>query len=1039
MDLFFLKFHQPHRRGLGALIAMVACLGAAGALADPPAYTGQVQPILEKHCYACHGPNDRKGGLRMSNEADARQGGDSLHSIVDPGADGKVPLIERILATDDAVRMPPKGPAVPPEDIAVLKAWVDAGAPFGSGGPTQPDAGTVPAFWSFEAPEQSASPETGVTWGHNPIDAFLLRAMEKQGLSPSPEADRNTLIRRLSLDLRGLPPTPTEVQAFLADDRPDAWEALVERFLASPHYGERMAIGWLDIARYADTNGYEKDRPRSVWPYRDWVINAFNADMPFDRFVIEQMAGDMLPSPTLDQRIATGFFRNEMLNEEGGIDVEEFRYLNVVDRTNTISTALLGLTMSCAQCHTHKYDPITQREYFQLFAFLNNTDDVTLTVPDPAIEARREEQRARIQALKDALESRFPLEEAEAADGADTRSEEERRAARLEAEFAAWKAEVAAKARPWTDLYPVEMTAEKRTTLTRLADNSILAAGDLPNNDVYHLAMRTDAERITGLRLEVLPHNSLPGGGPGRGVILAEGDFLLTEVKISAAPWNDPDAKVPVTVARATQSFADGEKTAEKALDGRADTGWSIKGGEGKPHAAVFTFDQPAGFPGGTLFHITLEQKYIHQHTIGRFRLSGTGSPAPVASGVTAPIEESLLAGAPDPEADARVRQYFLEHTPLLAEAHAEIAKLQKEMPQLPTTLALEEREAPRVTRIHHRGEFLSPKDAVQPDVPEVLPPLPAFAPRNRLTLARWIVSEDNPLTARVTMNRLWQQFFGRGLVRTAEDFGIQGEAPSHPELLDWLAVEFVRRGWSTKDMVRLMVTSAAYRQSARIQPEHRAIDPENIYLARAPRFRVDAEFVRDIALAASGSLNPEIGGPSVFPPLPEGLLEMVYGGFKWHTDEGPARKRRGMYTYWKRMLTYPTAAVFDAPARDMTCVRRLRTNTPMQALTLLNDEVFMESARAMAESLLAEAPAGPEQRLRALFLRCLAREPDTVEVETMLAWLDTQRALLAEEPADQVRALTGREGTGPQDIEAAAWTLLCRAVLNLDETITRG
>lgn len=1206
------------RRGLTTyraallLVAAVCLHGTALHAAEGPSYTKSVSAILEKHCYECHGPDDRKGGLRLSNEADARLGGDSHVSALAPDDSGVAPLMRRITSDDEKFRMPQKGPRVSPEEIAILKAWIEAGATFGDSSVTTGASPAKPVFWSFMKPEQPAPPAVDGTWGDNAIDAFVLQAMKSKGLNPSPEADRYTLIRRLSLDLRGLPPTPEEVERFVADPAPNAYEALVEDFLRSPHYGERMAINWLDVARYADTNGYEKDRPRSIWPYRDWVINAFNADMPFDRFVIEQMAGDLLPSPTLEQRIATGFFRNEMLNEEGGIDVAEFRYKNVVDRTNTISTALLGLTMNCAQCHSHKYDPISQREYYQLFAFLNNTDDVTLEVPDPAVTKKREEQLARIADLKASLCAQFPVDEfgvryasfqspvARSADqpslpvedgivrvagsapdknttvlagsigpgrvtglrlsvlpgakgpgradngnfvlseilayrlvGPDTRSslafasaessfaqatyaatdaidgkletgwavggapdgpkagqwakfrfaepielaaplsievhleqqhgashtlgdfrleaiyedarpagqtDEQRRALFFDQEYNAWSTAIQAKARPWANLTPIKMETQKFTTLKRLADDSILATGELPNNDVYDLALRTDESHVTALRLEVLPHNSLPGGGPGRGVILSEGDFLLTEVKISAAPWNDPEKKTPLTISNATESFADGDKTAAKTLDGRADTGWSIKGGEGKPHSAVFAFEQPAGFPGGTIFYVTLEQKYIHQHTIGRFRITSTGAPDPVASGVPEDIEKLLLETNPDNNARATLHQYFLEHTPLLAKAQAEIASLEKSLPRQPTTLALEEREEQRVTNIHHRGEFLQPKAAVQPDVPEVLPRLPEFAPRNRLTLARWIMNEDNPLTARVTMNRLWQQFFGRGIVRTAEDFGVQGEAPSHPALLDWLAVEFMRRGWSMKDMARLIVTSKTYRQSARVTPEQLQIDPQNVYLARAPRFRVDAEFVRDIALAASGSLNPAVGGPSVFPPLPEGLLDMVYGGSSWKADEGDARQRRGMYTYWKRMLTYPTAAVFDAPARDMVCVRRLRTNTPMQALTLLNDEVFMDAARTMARSLLAETPSDPAERLRQLFLRCMAREPDALEQQALLSYLDSQTALLRKQPVAQVAELLNAPGAaGEAPVEAAAWTLLCRAVLNLDETITRG
>lgn len=1182
---------------------------APSAGAEAPAYQAQVLPVLAQNCYKCHGPEERKGGLRLSSEEDARKGGDSGHSPFEPGAGGEIPLLQRITTSDEALQMPPNGPRLSKADIETLTAWVKAGAPWHGA------AGDPEVFWSFRKPVQPSLPaNTQLEWGRNPIDAFTLQAMTAHGLTPSPEADRNALIRRLSLDLRGLPPTPEEIRAYVADTRPDAYERLVEQFLSSPHYGERMAIAWLDVARYADTNGYEKDRPRSIWPYRDWVIGAYQADMPFDRFVIEQIAGDLLPSPTLDQRIATGFHRNVMLNEEGGIDVEEFRFKNVVDRTNTTATALLGLTMGCAQCHTHKYDPISQQEYYEFFAFFNNTDDLTLDVPQPDITATREQQRSRIAELRSALRGQFPTHDpqpvrvvlapaaAEATDGGalpvldgsavdvskaapesntyivqtvlgpgrvdgltlhvftgengpgrtphgnfvlseilayrldgDTRTnlilnraesafsqenypveqaidgrldtgwgvagdpkgmKQDREATfyfaepleldavqpievRLEQQlgnqhtlgnfrlesvrvdtpeagipegqlrerflakrFSAWAEAIRQKSSPWQPLNPVSMETHKYTTLVRLEDNSILATGDLPNNDIYDLALRTGEEQVTGIRLEVLPHESLPGGGPGRGVILSEGDFFLTGVKISAAPWSDPEAKVPVTIVGATESYADSGKTAVKALDGKTDTGWSIKGGEGKSHAAVFAFETPVGYPGGTLFFVTLEQQYIHQHTIGRFRLSATARPNPEAAGVPADIESLLLAGSVTGGEQARLEQFFLEHTPLLADAQAEIEQLEKGMPKQPTTLALEEREIPRVAHVHHRGEFMEPREAVRPDVPAVLPPLPEYAPRNRLTLARWLVGDENPLTARVTMNRLWEQVFGRGIVNTVDDFGMMGTAPTHPELLDWLAVEFMRRGWNVKDMVRLMATSATYLQSAAITPERQAIDPENLYLARSPRFRVDAELVRDIALAASGTLDESVGGPSVFPPLPEGLLDFVYGGFTWTVDTGANRHRRGMYTYWKRMLPYPTAAVFDAPARDMVCVRRIRTNTPMQALTLLNDEVFMEAARALARDLLENTPDDPAARLRALFMRCLSREPDAEEAQAMLAYLDEQQAVLAGQPAEKVQALLNVEG-GDENADAqvrqAAWTLLCRAVLNLDETITRG
>ncbi len=1183
--------------------------------AETPDYARDVAPILAAHCYECHGPDARKGGLRLSNKEDALLGGDSGASPFE-AHEGTVPLLHRILSSDEEKQMPPKGDRVPPASIAILEKWIAAGAPWGGASTEEADEGAQKeVFWSFKKPESKVPPSVdGQAWGTNPIDGFIYQGMLAQGLEPSPEADRHTLIRRLSLDLRGLPPTPEEVTAFVADERPDAYARLVESFMASAHYGERQAISWLDVARFADTNGYEKDRPRSIWPYRDWVIDAFNEDMPFDRFVIEQLAGDLLPSPTLAQRIATGFHRNVMLNEEGGIDVEEFRFKNVVDRANTTATALLGLTFACAQCHTHKYDPISQREYYQFFAFFNNTDDLTLDVPDTVIAEKRVAHQTRIDALRASLREKFPAgdygpqhavltpDTAEASAGGplpvnpegvvdvstadaekntyivsatlpagrvdgigltvfsegngpgrtphgnfvlseisaslvsgedrksltfgkgettfsqenypiaaaidgnlntgwgiagdpagiggdreatfyfaealdlpaattielrleqqlgnrhtlgnfrldaisvpvpdETKSEEARRAEYFEKEFAAWADATVARSQPWTPLTPLEMSAEKHTTLVRLEDDSILATGDLPNNDIYTLSLRTDARDISGIRLEVLPDESLPGGGPGRGVILSEGDFLLTGIKVSAAPWYHPEDRQPVAIAQATESFANGDKTAAQSLDGKADTGWSIHGAEGKANAAVYGLASPVDFEGGTVFYITLEQKYIHQHTIGRFRLSVTSATTPVASGVPAAIEAMLLSDERGAGEQQTLEDYFLNHTPLLATAQEEIEKLENSRPLFPTTLALEEREQVRTAHVHHRGEFLQPRAAVRPDVPEVLPPLPEFAPRNRLTLAKWLVSEENPLTARVTMNRLWQQIFGRGIVNTTEDFGIMGEAPSHPELLDWLAVEFMRRGWSMKEMVRLLVMSDTYRQAATITPEKKRIDPTNVYLARAPRFRVDAELVRDIALAASGSLDESVGGPSVFPPLPDGLLQFVYGGFNWETDTGADRQRRGMYTYWKRMLPYPTAAVFDAPSRDMVCVRRLRTNTPMQALTLLNDEVFMDAARSMAATILSESPLDSESRMRDLFMRCLSRYPDQMEAEALLEYLAEQRELLSQQSPDLVAALLNstEPTTDPAvQIERAAWTLVCRAVLNLDETITRG
>ncbi|MCC6488519.1 MAG: DUF1553 domain-containing protein [Candidatus Hydrogenedentes bacterium] len=873
------------------------------------------------------------------------------------------------------------------------------------------------------------APEGG--WVRNPVDTFVLDSMRQHGVSPSPEADRYTLVRRAHLDLLGLPPSPTEVEAFVNDPDPQAYDKLIDRLLASPHYGERMAVRWLDAARYADTNGYEKDRPRPVWPYRDWVIRAFNDNMPFDRFVIEQLAGDLLPGATEAQRVATGFLRNSMHNEEGGVDAEEFRYEAMVDRTNTVSTVFLGLTMACAQCHSHKYDPLTQREYFQFYAFLNNTDDVEMEVHDAAVAKERDALETKIAALVEELPNRFPAGEMQG----------ETSAAHLVRKFAAWEGEVASRAAHWTALDPVEFTSKYHATLVRMPDQSILVKGDVPNTDTYEVSYRANLAGITAIRIEVLPDPSLPNGGPGRGVIMSPGgDFLLSEIAATDAPWLQPDQVQQVTLQNATEDFAAEGRAAQFALDGKLDTGWSIKGQEGKPHAAVFEFAAPVTHEGGTLLRLKLDQYYVHQHTIGRFRVSVTSAPLPVkASGVPSDIESIVLTPQAERSAEQseQLKRYYLSIAPELTEAHKEIEAMRASMPRMPRTLVLEERETPRVTHIQHRGEFLQPREAVTPGVPAVLNSLPAEAPPNRLTLARWLVSEENPLTARVTVNRFWDMLFGRGIVPTPEDFGTRGEEPSHPELLDWLAVEFERSGWDVKAMLRLIMTSAAYRQSSRITPELLASDPSNEWLARCPRVRVEAEFIRDIALSASGLLSAKMGGPSVKPPLPEGAMSLVYPGDPWTVAEGEDRYRRGVYTYWKRTLPYPTAMVFDAAARDTTCVRRIRSNTPLQALTMLNDAQMMEASRAMAQRVLQEAPADMPSRIAYAFMLALSRPPDADEQTWITDFYEQQRARFDSGQSDAT-VIFVTDTPAEDTTERAAWTLICRALLNTDEAITK-
>jgi hypothetical protein len=1011
---------------LPRLFVCLACLSLIAAVCDAaePAskldFTRDVRPILAGTCFKCHGPDAkaRKGRLRLDVRESALKGGRSGQPGIVPGKPDESEAVRRLFAEADSERMPPPSAKLPLTDLQrdILKRWIAEGAEY------QP-------HWAFVAPKQAPLPKVkDANWPINPVDYFVLARLEAEGLRPSPVADRYTLVRRLYLDLIGLPPTPEEADAFVNDTRPEANEKLVDTLLASPHYGERWARRWLDLARYADTNGYEKDRNRSIWPYRDWVIKALNDDMPFDRFTIEQIAGDLLPSATLGQKVATGFHRNTMTNEEGGIDVEEFRFYNIVDRVATTGTVWLGLTLGCAQCHTHKFDPITQQEYYGLFALLNNADEPEIEVPDPAIARKRAEIEAKIQAIEVDYENRFPPRKDAAAGDAGAKRKH------LEAKLAEWDITNASKAGHWTPLRPTSVVSKKHATMTVLDDDSVLVSGDWPNNDTYVLELETSLSGITALKLEVLPDPSLPHGGPGRAPLFQEGDFLLSEFIACAGPRNG-GALAPVKFVSATQDYAKSGTSAALALDGKLDTGWSILGQVGKAHRAVFVTDRPLGDASGTKFLVTLEQQYIHQMTIGRFRLWATSDAKPAqALGMAANVEAALVAPAAQrSEAQRRaIRRHFLAVAPELKQAHDEVEKLRRAMPKHPTTLVMQERlsQHARVTHLHTRGEFLKLAEVVQPAVPEALHPilraatvrergqdrsLTVAAPKvDRLDLARWLVDERNPLVGRVTVNRHWQAFFGQGIVRTTEDFGLRGEPPTHPELLDWLAVELPKRGWSIKALHRLIVTSATYRQSSHVTPELFQRDPANKLLARGARFRIEAEAVRDAALQISGLLTEKVGGPSVFPPQPEGSNAASYGGFNWQTSTGPDRYRRGLYTFTKRTSPYAMFGLFDGPSGESCVARRDRSNTPLQALTMLNDPVFQEAARALA----ATTPgATPEARAAAMFRRCVTRPPAADELESLVSFYRRQR-----EHTD----------------EPAAWTAIARALLNLDETISK-
>ncbi len=1029
----------------GGLLA-VGTAGAAGKVD----FVRDIQPIFEKSCYGCHGPKQQMAGLRLDARQVALAGGRSGKVIL-PGKPADSLLYQRVAGIGDQARMPMGGKPLDPEKIAAIQAWIEQGAEWPEGAGSQ--VTEIHKHWAFIPPKRPPLPAVHrQDWVANPIDAFILARLEKEGLSPSPEADRVTLLRRLSLDLTGLPPTIEEVDAFLRDLSPNAYEKQVDRLLHSPHYGELWGRRWLDAARYADSDGYEKDKQRQVWFYRDWVIHALNQDLPYDQFVIKQVAGDLLPDATQDDRVATGFLRNSMINEEGGVDPEQFRMEAMFDRMDALGKSVLGLTIQCAQCHNHKYDPLTQEEYYRMFAFLNNSHEANIGVYTPEEQKKRAELFHAIRGIEADLQQRNP----------DWRRR-----------MAEWEDRVRNDQPEWVVLRPaVDDISTGGQKYLPMKDGSFLAQGYAPTKHRVKLTVRTDVRNITAFRLELLNDPNLPLGGPGRSI---KGTCALTEFEVEAAPAGAPNKVTKIKFARATADIALPEKPldaifddksgkrrvtgpVEYAIDGRDDTAWGIDAGpvlRNQPRKAVFTAAAPVDNPNGTILTFYLSQKHggwnsddNQNNNLGRFRLSLTTAPGAVADPLPANVR--ALLGVPRGERTETQEQilfrYWRTTAPEWREANAKIGELWRQFPEGSSQLVLQAREEPRETHLLIRGDFLKPGKLVQPGMPAFLHPLPAGAPLDRLTFARWLVDRNSPTTARAMVNRIWQGYFGTGLVATSEDLGTQSEPPSHPELLDWLAVEFMDHGWSLKHMHRLIVTSAAYRQSSNVTPELYTRDPYNRLLARGPRFRVDAEVVRDIALASSGLLNPEIGGPSVYAPAPAFLFQppASYGPKIWKEEAGPERYRRAIYTFRYRSVPYPALQVFDAPNGDFSCVRRARSNTPLQALTTLNEPLFVESAQALALRTVREGGRTDADRLTYAFRRCLARTPTEKEAQVLLGLLHRQTDrfsggarnpwdLAAANPADPPPLPAG---TTPAQL--AGWTAVSRVLLNLDETITK-
>jgi hypothetical protein len=1046
------------RRTIEALVFLAAAWTPPLLAAEPPAvveFNRDIRPILSDNCFRCHGPDKakRKADLRLDTEAGALADLGGTRAIV-PGEPGKSELIRRITAADAQERMPPTkaGRPLTDQQIHLLRRWIEQGAKW------QP-------HWSFLPPKRRPPPHgPNTAWVRNAIDAFVLERLQREGLRPSAEADKITLIRRVTLDLTGLPPTPAEVDVFLKDSSANAYEKVVDRLLASPRFGERMAGPWLNAARYADTNGYQTDGERSMWRWRDWVIEAFNTNMPFDQFTIEQIAGDMLPGATLDQRIASGFNRNHRGNAEGGVIPEEYAVEYVVDRVDTTATVWLGLTLGCARCHDHKFDPVKQKEFYRLFAYFNNVPErgkaIKFGNSPPIIPAPTREQQ---QQLKE-LEARL----------ADAEDRFQKLQPRIDVAQAGWeKSPTATGPLDWsiTDGLIVHLAFDGNTKdgvaparcgtfkdgaaaytagrIGRAGDfdgQRFLDAGDVAHFGFYDkfscaawvyprgprggtiLSRMTDAPQAEGYRI------GLEGGQVHVNLIQRWLDDALrvhTEDRLAPDRWHH----VAVTydgsrVASAIKVYVDG-RPAKLAVD-LDDLNQSF--------ASKEPLRIGAGGGPDARFHGALDDVRIYHRILSAEDAGILATPDAISDLAALPAAQRT------PLQAQKLRRYFLDvQAPCdIRQARERLLRLRRQREELiesfPSTMVMKEMPVPRDTFVLIRGAYDKRGEKVTPGVPQSLPPLPSGAPNNRLGLARWLVDPSNPLTARVTVNRYWQMLFGTGLVKTVEDFGAQGEWPTHPELLDWLAVEFQDSGWNVKAMLRTIVTSATYRQSSKVTRDLLRRDPENRLLARGPRFRLSAEMVRDQALFAAGLLVEKLGGPSVKTYQPASLWrELADTDYK--PDKGENLYRRSLYTFWKRTVAPPDMIAFDAAGRETCIVRQTRTNTPLQALTLMNDVTFVEASRVLAERVLHEGDATDDEQLTRMFRLVTARSPRPAELKILRGNLDQHRARYRQDRRAAQQLV--RVGESPRDerldvAELAAYTAVANLILNLDETITK-
>ena len=993
--------------------SLVCLLLSAVAVADDTArvdFAKQVFPILRRACFECHGAEKQEAELRLDDRRSVMES-----QIIEAGKPAESELLRRLLLPRGHEEiMPAVGEPLPKSQIAILRRWIQQGAPW-------PDEFEIEKHWAYTAPKRPSAPKVSdADWVRSPIDAFVLRKLDQQGLKPSPPASWEKLVRRAHLQLIGLPPTPAELDAFLAAPSDQRFEELVDDLLRRPQFGERWARPWLDLARYADSHGFQRDNLRDVWAYRDWVIRAFNADMPFDQFTIEQIAGDLLPNATESQKIATGFHRCTPTNVEAGSLPEETRIEQVIDRVNTTGAVWLGTTLECCQCHDHKYDPFSQKDYYRLLAFFNNTQMEAdraskspssikfqgpfMPLSDPVKDAQRDVLKKQIAELKQ------------------QRTERRRELAK---DLPKWATEFSQHLKDLPQTHALKATGFESLgatdTFEPLDDGSILLVGETPaDKDVYTVRTSPKLAGIRAFRLDVLRHDKLPGKGPGRGDPKRR-NFVLNEFSVTLRSPGAADQTLAFS--RAQASFSQKNWDVGGALKKTPKSGWAVSPKFDQSHWATFVLEQPLDVPADGELVFRLDQAYGGARTIGCFKLSAlTG--AIDAEAVPEEIVKAVAKqkGKWPAEQRKKLVDYRAKQDAEALRLERQTAELEKRLGKLApaTTLVMIELDKPRMSNVFDRGDYRKPKEPVEPGAPAILSPLPE-GPPNRLTLARWLVDPANPLTARVTVNRWWAELFGQGVVKTVEDFGVKGDSPTHPELLDWLAVEFMENGWSTKKLLRTIVLSSTWRQSSNFTPQLLARDDQNRWLARGPRFRMNAEMIRDNALAVSGLLSLKQFGPSIRPYQPAGIWSKVGGtNYKYEVSPGEEAYRRGLYVVLKRGSPYPSFVNFDASARLSCTVKRSRTNTPLQALTLLNDPVYVEAAKALAQRILRERKgASLDDQLNYAFALCTARRPT-----------GTERNALRTLYQDQLKH-------GEEPTEADAWYAVAAVLLNLHETIT--